>query len=236
MPTALDLITTAAVKLGAIQTGEALTADEATDSLAILNSMMDAMSIEKDMIYDIQQESLTWTASSASMTIGSGGDFNTTRPVRIEHGTYFRDSNTIDDPVHIVFDRQTYDTLASKTDTTTFPQLLYYEPSYPLGTIFVYPVPSANITLKLNSWKQLQSFSLKTTALAMPNGYQWMIEHNLAVHLEPVFSIPCPESVKMEAIASKKRIKRINHVPITSLNEATFVTNGRGRADIEAGV
>lgn len=235
MPTALDLITSAAIKLGAIQSGESLTADEADDAMDILNSMMDTMSTEKGMIYQIQQESLTWSADQASQTIGSGGDFNTTRPVKIEKGTHFRDSNTIDNPVTILRDRASYDQLPSKTDTTTFPEYLYYEPSDPLGTLYVYPVPSANITFKLNSWKQLQSFSTKTTALAMPPGYQWMIEHNLAVHLEPVFNLPCPPQVVREAAVSKRRIKRINHIPITSRSEVFNVVDGRGRSDIEVG-
>lgn len=235
MPTANDLIKSAAIKLGAIQTGEALTADEANDSFDILTSWLDSESTVKDMIYHIQQETLTWTGGQASQTIGTGGDFNTDRPIRIEDGTYFRDANTIDDPITILRDRQSYDSHPSKTDSTTFPEVLYYEPDYPLGVLYAYPVPSTSITLKLNSWKKLQVFTGLTDSLAMPPGYQWMIENNLAVHLEPVFDLSCPERVKMEAISSKKRLKRINHVPITSMNEAAFITT-RGRADIETGV
>lgn len=234
MPTANDLIKSAAIKLGAIQTGETLSADEVSDSLAILNSWLDSESTVKGMIYHIQQESFTWNANQASQTIGTGGDFNTTRPIHIEDGTYFRDVNTIDDPITILRDRQSYDSLASKTDTTTFPEILYYEPDYPLGVLYVYPVPSQNITFKLNSWKALQVFAL-TDNLAMPPGYQWMIENNLAVHLEPVFSVPCPERVKREAIDSKKRVKRINHVPLTSFNDAFHAIRGRGKSDIQVG-
>jgi len=234
MPTVLDLITTAATKLGAIQKGEELPADEANDSLDILVSWLDSESTVKGMIYQIQQESLTWTASSASLTIGSGGDFSTTRPIKIEEGTYFRDG-TVDYPVTILRDRATYDSISSKTDSSTYPDYIYYEPSNPLGTLYVYPVPSSNITFKLNSWKQLQAFTALTDSLAMPPGYQWMIENNLAVHLEPVFNIPCPAATVREAAVSKKRIKRINHVPITSFNELTFIVQGRGRSDIEAG-
>lgn len=234
MPTALDLITTSAVKLGAIATGEVLTADEASDSLEVLNSMLDSWSIEKLMIYQIQQESLTWTGSAQSQTIGSAGDFNTTRPIKIEEGTFFR-INSIDTPVRILKDRASYDSYPSKGDESSFPEVLYYEPSYPLGTLYVYPVPSANTTFLLNSWKALQSFATLTTDLALPPGYQWAIEHNLAVHLEPVFSVPVPSSVSTEAAISKRRLKRINHIPIVSPTETAYVINGKGRSDIEAG-
>lgn len=236
MPTALDLITTSAKKLGAIQAGEELTASEANDSLDILVSWLDSESTVKDMIYHIQQESLTWTGGSASLTIGSGGDFNTTRPVKIAEGTHFRDTNTIDNPVTILRDRASYDRLPSKTDTTTFPEFLYYEPDFPLGVLYVYPVPTSSITFNLNSWKQLQAFTALTDNLSMPPGYQWMIENNLAVHLESVFNIPCPATVVREAAVSKKRLKRINHVPITSFDEAAFITTGKRRTDIEVGI
>lgn len=236
MTTANDLIESAALKLGAKQTGETLTADEATDSLAILNSMLDAWAIESLLVYQIVQNTHTWTGAAASQTIGSGGDFNTTRPVRIEEGTFFRDSNNIDSPVRILRDRTSYDGLASKTDQTTFPEVLFYDPGYPLGTLYAYPVPSSSITLYLNSWQTLQNFASLTTDLALPPGYQWAIEYNLAVHLQPVFSIPASNFVIAEATRAKKALQRINHRPVYGVTETQAVLHGRGRSDIEAGV
>jgi hypothetical protein len=236
MPTAADLIRSAALKLGAISSGESLTASEASDGLNVLNSMLDFWAINRLFIYQIVQSSYSWTGGQASRTIGSGGNFNATRPVRIEDGSYFRDSNSIDSPVSIIRDRATYDQLASKSDQTTFPEFLYYEPSYPLGTLYAYPVPSQTITLKLNSWQTLQSFAALTDNLSLPPGYQWTIEHNLAVALEPIFDLSCPAAVKAEAIKSKSAIASINSVPLTAMTEAAFVISGRGRSDIEAGV
>ena len=53
MPTANDLIEAAALKLGAKQTGEVLTADEASDSLSILNSMLDHYAIKHNLVFQI---------------------------------------------------------------------------------------------------------------------------------------------------------------------------------------
>src|SRR5712675_1315281 len=91
---ALDLITTAAQLLGAIGQGEALTADEATAGLRRLNSMLDAWSIDKLMIYNMQQESFTWAANTTSRTIGSGGAFDATRPIKLSKTSFFRDTST----------------------------------------------------------------------------------------------------------------------------------------------
>lgn len=234
MATANDLIEHAALKLGAKMTGEALTADEANDSLDILNSMLDAWAIDGFLVYQIVQDSYSWASGNASRTIGSGGNLNGARPVRIESGTCFRDSSNVDYPVAIVRDRATYDSLVSKTDTTTFPEILYYDTAYPLGTIYVYPVPSSTLTLKLNHWQTLQNFASLTTDLALPKGYQWCIEHNLAVALAPVFSIEPAGRVVVEALRSKMALMRSNHRPVTSRIEAPFI--GGQRSNIEAGV
>jgi hypothetical protein len=227
--TANDIIESAALKLGAKESGESLTASEAEDSLNILNSMIDSMSIDGALIFKVQQEALSWAGGNATRTIGSGGDLNTTRPLRIEAGTFFRDGTT-DYPVEIVRDRATYDRLSSKTDTSTYPEILYYEPGSPLGKIYAYPVPSSTITLYLNTWAPLQNFPTLTEVLSLPPGYRWFLEHNLAVALSPVFSIPVPSWVEREAEKSRRRIERANHRPIVSRLEMS----GR-RSDIEAG-
>lgn len=215
MPTSADLIKSAAIKLGAIATGEALTADEADDSLKVLNSMLDYWAIDKTMVYQIVQNSYTWPAATSSRTIGATGNFVATRPVKIEEGTYFLKDN-ISYPVAIVKDRISFDYVSSKTSQATYPEIIYYEPAFPNATLHVYPVPSASITLNLNSWQTLQSFAALTTELSLPPGYQWCIEHNLSVALEAVFTVPVPANVAAEAARSKAMIKRVNHIPLIS--------------------
>lgn len=235
MSTALDLIKTAAQKLGAVESGESLTAEEANDGLNVLNSMLDGLSIEKRYIYQIQQESLTWPASTSSRTIGSGGNFTTTRPERIEAGTYFRDSGSNDYPVIVTEDRVIFDQITYKSVTSTYPQILFYDKAFPLGILNVYPIPDVELTLKLNSWKSLQSFTSLTTDLSMPKGYQWMIENNLAIALEPVFQMTAPDSVVRAANKSLAAITRVNTQELIAGNDAFAVLNGVGSTDIYAG-
>lgn len=236
MPTANDLIYQAALKLGAIGTGEALTASESADSLSILNSMLEYMGVNPQLIYHVVQNTHSWPAATQSQTIGVGGDIDMAWPVTIEDGTYYRDVHNIDSQVVVLQDRASFDGIASKTDQTTFPLYMFYDRAYPLGTINVYPIPSTPITLFLNTWQPLQSFTIGTEALALPPGYQWMIEHNLAVHLQPVFSMPVPASVMAEANSSRRTIAQNNDIPIMPGTEVAYVLNGRGRSDIEAGV
>lgn len=234
MPSALDLIKTAAQKLGALESGESLTAEEANDGLSVLNSMLDAMSIDRRYVYHIQQESFTWTGAATSKTIGSSGDFNTTRPEQIEEGTFFRDSSNNDYPVTVTENRQVYDRLTVKSTSSTYPQILFYDKAYPLGTLYVYPVPSSALTLKLNSWKILQSFTALTTDLSLPKGYQWMIENNLAVALEPVFSMKARDSVVRAANKSLSSLSRLNSPSLIASTEAVAVIEGGSGYNINA--
>ena len=237
MTTALDLITTAAQKIGALESGEVLTADEGTDCLNVLNSMLDFWQIDKLLVYQIVQSTYTWPAATVSRTIGTCGNFNATRPIRIEDGTFFRDvANNIDYPdIEIVRNRETYDSIVSKSDKGFSPEILFYDPAYPLGVLYVYPVPSGSLSLLLNTWQTLQSFAALTTVLSLPPGYQWMIEHNLAVHLEPVFSLPVPDRVLMEANKSRAAIERLNDLPLYGSTDVAAVLNGRGGSNIITG-
>lgn len=233
MTTANDLIESAALKLGAKQTGESLTADESNDALNVLNSMLDYWSINNLLIFQIVQNTYTWTGGQASQTIGVGGNFNGSRPIRIEDGTFFRTSG-IDIPVRIVRDRASYDRISSKTSSSTYPSVIYYDESYPLGVLYGYPVPMANIAIHLNEWQPLQSFASLTTDLALPPGYRWLIENNLAVALEPIFSLQAPQSVRLEAARSKDKMMAFNHRPITSSSDAAYVFGRGGKGDIYA--
>jgi len=218
-PTAGDLIRTAAIKLGALASGESLGAGEAIDGLNVLNSMLDSWATDGFHVYQIVQNGYSWASGNQSRTIGSGGNFDTTRPTKID-SAFFRDSNNYDYPVAITNDRRTYDAIADKADQSSYPQALFYDPAYPLGVLYAYPVPSQTLTLYLKSWQILQSFSALTTALDLPPGYQWLIEHSLAVQLQSVFALPVPAQVEAEANKALRRMQRLNHRTTFSSTDA----------------
>ncbi len=213
MASALDLITSSMRKLGALADGESPTTSEANDGLDVLNSMLDSWSLERLLVYQIRQENFTWASGNASRTIGSSGNFNTTRPTKIENG-FTRISN-IDYPYQVV-SKENYDSIVDKTTQSTYPQVVYYEQANPLGTIYAWPVPSASVDFYVNSWRQLQQFTSLTTDLALPAGYQRAIEFNLACELGPEFELDIPERVDRIARESKSAIKRANSIPLVA--------------------
>lgn len=219
MATALDLIKKSMRLIGALGQGEEPTAQEATDGLSALNTMLDSWSIERLMIYQIKQEAFTWTGGQSSRTIGSGGNFSTTRPNKIENG--FVRISDVDYPYRVV-EKEHYDAITDKTTESTYPEVVYYQQASPLGTLYAWPVPSSSVSFYVNHWIPLQSFSALTTGIALPAGYQRAIEYNLAIELQGEYpELEIPESVVKIATDSKAAIKRLNRPSIVSQIEMT---------------
>lgn len=228
MATALDIIKKSMRLKGAIGRNDPVPAQEASDHLSSLNQMLAAWSIERLMVYQILQENFTWTSGQSSRTIGSGGNFSTTRPSRIEDG-FSRISN-IDYPYKVIT-KQQYDAIADKTTQSSYPDYVYYSPSMATGTLYAYPVPSANLDFYVNSWKQLQSFTALTDSVSLPPGYERAIVYNFAVELDGEYpDLPLPDSVVKIATESKAAIKDLN---ITPLIASLGIGTGR-RYDINA--
>lgn len=207
--------------------GDTLTAAEEAAHLAALNTMMESWSIERLLVYQILDESFTLTAGDGSYTIGSGANFNTVRPNKID-GALIRDANNSDSPVTIV-GADEWRTIQQKTSTgSTYPCYLYYDPAYPNGTINLYPEPQASLSLVISTWKQLQTFALISTTVALPPGYERAIIYNFAIEAAGGFIEPAPSVVKI-ARESKAAIKRVNIPQLTmSLPAMPGVRNGSG--------
>jgi len=209
MATASTMILKALRLIGEKDNAGTLTSTEETLYLSDLNSMLESWSLERLMCYHILEESKALTANVGTYTIGSGGAWNTARPTRIV-SAFIRDSSNNDYPVRII-QKSEYDAIPGKSTSGTYPEVLYYDANYSSGlaTIYLYPLPSANLTLYISSWKQLQSFSTISTAIALPPGYQRAIEYNLAIELSGGFRPVSAEVIKI-AKESKAAIKNVN--------------------------
>lgn len=234
MTTANELISRSLRLIQVLGTGRrTLTANEADDGLEALNSMLDAFSIERMMVYQILEENFSLVAGTANYTIGSGGTFSTTRPIKIENA-FLRDSSNNDYPLEII-DNLTYDSFTNKTDSGR-PQYLYYDPIYPLAYIRLLYVPAYADTLYINSWKPLQQFTDGAAALALPPGYERMIVYNLAIEINAEYGMPLAPEVVEIARQSKAAIKRINAPsPIADVTEAALLTGRRVGRNIYTG-
>ena len=235
MTTANALISRALRLIGVLGQGRrTLTANEADDGLMALNSLMDSFSIDNLMIYQTLEENFPLVVGTASYSIGSGGTFNTTRPVKITNA-FIRDASNNDYPVEIV-DNFAYDSVPLKT-VTSRSRYLYYDAIYPLAYIRLLYVPAYAETLYINSWKQLQQFTDGTTALSLPPGYERLITYNLAVELHGEYrGDPLMPEVVAIAKESKAAVKKLNaQLPVADVSESMMVRAGRGKRNIYTG-
>ena len=220
MATALDIVKRSMRLIGALGGGETPTADEQTDGLDALNTMLDSWSIQRLSIYQVQEEAFTWSASAASKTMGASGDFNTTAPAEIEGA--FQRINDIDYPLMIANEAQ-WSSIPAKSTQSSLSTWLYAAYGAPLVTLYVWPVPSESMTIHIRSWKALQNFASATTALAMPPGYKEAIEYNLAINLADEYQRPVPPNVFRRAVTSKRNLKQRNtRVPNSRVEPSMF--------------
>lgn len=201
MGTARQIITDAFKVIGEYQKGETLSADDAQDGLRALNLMLDGWANERLMLFQLVERSGALTSGDGEYTIGSGGDFDTTRPVRIE-SAFVRDSSNIDYAVSVV-ENDVYQSISQKNITSFNPRYLYYRANYPLGTIYLYPYPSSGFTLYMQVWDQLTQFTNLTTSASFPPGYEECLIYNLAKRIAPMYEA----SMSPEAIDTANKTK-----------------------------
>ena len=230
MPTGNDIVQSGFEIAGVISPGETLATSEQTMGLKRLNSMLDSWQTDRMYVYQILTDSITLTTNDGTYTIGSGGDKNTNRPLKIVDPCYVRESNT-DYPVKVIEAQEYGDIVSKSTVTSNYPFWLYYDPAYPLGIINLYPVPSATNTLFYSAWQVLQSFTSGTANLALPDGFQEAIEYSLAERFAGIYSIPFSPENRRTAAGARRRVKAINSRPIIAKTDFNQSRSYNIRAD-----
>lgn len=215
MHTALDLITASLKRLGVISGIETPAADLAADGLDRLNSLIDTWISESLFIYASLVVDTPLVSGQATYTIGlPGGDIATPRPLWINSATLvLAGSPSFEYPLVTVSDDR-WQAEQTKALTSAQPTHLYYNPTYPLGTITVWPGPTgASQTLRLYLPQQLSSWPTLTTAVDLPPGYYRALRDNLAIELAPELDKTPEGPLVQAAVEAQAAVKRINYRP-----------------------
>lgn len=211
MATAGDQINGALRLIGVLAEGDTASAETSDDALVALNQMLDSWSTESLSVYATQDQVFTWPASTISRTFGPTGDFVGTRPVWLDDATYYRDPTTgVSYGVKFI-NQQQYDSIALKTVTTTYPQILWINTGFPNIELFQYPVATRALEWHFISVVELSQPATLATSLAFPPGYLRAFKYNLALELAPEFGVEPAPQVKRIAMTSKRNLKRVNN-------------------------
>lgn len=220
MTTALDIIQGALRKIGVYTVGETLAAEDASTGMDQLNALLDIWSNEHLAVYNNVENVLTLQAGKATYAVGTGGDFNIQRPLRIT-AAYTRltpTGSSVDYPcTEVDFGR--YANIGLKSQPGPWPKVMYYDSSYPQANLTFWPVPSQNAEFHLWADMVFASFVNLTDSVQMPPGYVLGLQTNLACLLAPEYGVTIDANLAEQARSFKKILKATNMV---TQGESTF--------------
>ena len=203
MATARDIITRAYQINGVLTKNEALSGDEASDGLKSLNALISSWSNDSLLAYARTLENFPLVSNQASYTIGTGGEFNTSRPLHILSA--FTRIGQIDYDISVISDIE-FDKISQKDISSSIPDVMYYDGNSPLGTITIYPVPTEG-DLYIRSEKPLTEFASLDDELELPPGWERALIYNLSIEDASMYGQPVTEPIYEIAMDSLNKIK-----------------------------
>ena len=234
MTTAGDIINGSLRLLGVLAEGEVPSAETSQDALRAMNQMIDSWNTERLSVFSTQDQVFTWPSGIISRTLGPTGDFVGNRPVLLDDATYFVDPGTGVSYGIKMINQQQYDGIAVKTVTSTFPQVLFVNMTYPNIDMYIYPRPTRPLTWHFISVEELTQPATLATNLTFPPGYLRAFRYNLACEMAPEFGEEPSAQVRRIAMSSKRNLKRINN-PGDIMSVPYSLIASRQRFNIYAG-
>ncbi len=231
--TAGDQINRALRLLGILAEGETPSASMSQDALMALNQMIDSWNTERLSVFSTQDQVFTWPASLLSRTLGPTGDFVGNRPVLVDDATYFKAPNGVSYGIKMI-NQQQYNGIAVKTVTSTYPQVMWVNMTFPNIEMTVYPRPTQDLEWHIVSVQELDKPVTLSTVMYYPPGYLRAFTYNLAMEFAPEFGVEPSPQVQRIAMTSKRDLKRINNPDDVMALPYALVAN-RQRFNIYAG-
>jgi hypothetical protein len=220
--------------IGQLAEAETPSAATSQDALAALNQMIDSWNTERLAVFSTQDQVFNWPPNVLSRTLGPTGDFVGNRPILLDDSTYFIDTASgISYGIKII-NQQQYNGIAVKTVTSTYPQVIWVNMTYPDIEMYVYPKPTKVLEWHFISVEELTKPALLSTTLAFPPGYLRAFKYNLACEIAAEFGVEPSPQVQRIAMTSKRNLKRINN-PDDVMSIPYAIVGTRQRFNIFAG-
>ena len=232
MATAGDQINRALRLLGVLAEAEVPSAETSNDCLLAMNQMIDSWNTERLSVYCTQDQVFLWPAGETTRTLGPSGDFVGNRPVLVDSSTYFTQGN-VSYGIQLLNEDQ-YNSIVLKQSTSTFPQVMWVNMTFPDVVMKVYPRPTSELTWHIISVTELPEAATLDTELYFPPGYMRAFAYNLACEIAPEFGEEPSQQVQRIAMTSKRNLKRINN-PDYQMGMPYALIANRSRYNIFAG-
>jgi hypothetical protein len=183
---------------------------------------------------------LATTAVLDSITYTNPGNFSFPRPLRIRSG-YTRVTGGVAQGLDYHFEvyqsLERYNEIGFKGVRGPWPYQACWQPTFPYGTLWVYPNPSIAGEVHLFTDYLLQEFANLTQQINLPQGYARALKKLLGLELAPIFGkTPSPQLIN-QAKEAKGMLMDLNTSPVTALRydsdliysrhtDASFILDG----------
>lgn len=207
-------------------------ADDALDALDILNGIIEQANIDKLLGYYQTTVSFPMVVDKSVYTIGpasSTPDITATRPVEVLSA--FSRRNNIDHPIG-VGSRQDYNDFAMKSaGVAGWEWFLYYEPSFPKASIYLYPVPKDTLTtVFITVMAEVVSYTTIDDVVSLPPGYRTWLQYKAAERLAPEYGFEFTDAMRSILMEAEAAIMRNNIKPMPVIT--TDVPKSTGKYNI----
>lgn len=229
MTTASDIINQALKDAGIIASGETADASTFNDAADLLNQMIGQWQVDKVCVPGQHQQSVAINGSQ-TYTVGPGATVDVPLPVTVDSAFYRLGS--IDYPVTVLDSFEDYESITLKTITGTLPDVVFYQRSYPTGSLYVWPQPNSG-TLNLVLRDVLPTYSDTTADISVPAEYALAMRFSLAELLIVTFSMPQRPDIERQAAKARKKLKR-NNLSVPMMGQPQELLNN-GRFSIYSG-
>jgi hypothetical protein len=208
----------------------------AAGGLRCLNSLLDAWALEDLLVYVIDRQIFSLVGGMQTYTLGPGGLWNTTplygagcpRPIQISQAWWQEPATLIEEPIAVLRDHQDYQNLRSVPMTIgSQVTALWYDPTAPLGRVFVYPTPTMVANIILYLWHPWNAANTLDTVMVLAPGYQRMLEYNLPVEISSEYPGTLRPDILALANESRERVQ-IRNVRVPRMTSDVAGVTGHG--------
>ncbi len=221
MTTTLDIINLALLDAGIIGQGQTASAEDVNNAYTRMQWMIQQWQRKRYLVFHLVNLTLTSTGQTTPYTIGPGQQFVIgTRPDRLENGNFFRQlvqssPNQVDYRLELLETWEDYNLIVLKK-LQTFPGYVFYDPAYPVGNLYFWPVPQANLYLMNVLVKATLIDIITATGLTtpldatLPNEYFKAIYESLAEILRSAYRLPPDPGLSGRAKESREVLRDAN--------------------------
>jgi len=212
-----DIITDAARDAGILAEGQVLSSEDVNQAFKRFNRILASYQQRKLNIYRLNDMAFTATGAQ-SYTVGPGGNFDTgtdQRPSRL-HGAYERTlpslgTNTTDASLSEINSREDYSRITNKSLVST-PTHYFYDPAFPLGNFYPWPIPSSGSSeLHILLKEPLSRFDNLSDTILLPEEYELALQYILAENICVGYGFTVSPDLQRLVKGAKDTLKGANH-------------------------